>query len=258
MRRRAAAAVLRSLRARVAVSPAQGRAAASSAVPAALPAVRQPDRCADCAAGWGTRSTTAATSARSPCSTTPPAGTTIRPAADAGNGFLLRQGYSLLWSGWNWDVLPGEGRSADRAAGRDRAGRRSPGRSPPSSWSMQWTRSAPFMWGNSRGYPPVALDAPEARSPCARRRTARAPRSPATLALRPTRRRARLVPDPTQRFHVGGSSRAIYEVVYRPGSARRRARPRRDPRCDRVLPVRDADAAGRQSPGRRRADPRRR
>ena len=30
--------------------------------------------------------------------------------ADAGNGFLFEQGYSLLWSGWNWDVLPGEGR----------------------------------------------------------------------------------------------------------------------------------------------------
>ena len=25
-------------------------------------------------------------------------------AADAGNGWLMRQGYSLLWTGWNWDV----------------------------------------------------------------------------------------------------------------------------------------------------------
>ena len=34
------------------------------------------------------------------------------PAAPehAGNGFLMRQGYSLLWSAWNWDVLPGGGR----------------------------------------------------------------------------------------------------------------------------------------------------
>ncbi len=31
-------------------------------------------------------------------------------SAEAGNGFLMDQGYSLLWIGWNWDVLPGDGR----------------------------------------------------------------------------------------------------------------------------------------------------
>lgn len=31
--------------------------------------------------------------------------------ADAGNGFLFRQGYSVLWCGWQADVLPGGGRS---------------------------------------------------------------------------------------------------------------------------------------------------
>lgn len=31
-------------------------------------------------------------------------------SAEAGNGFLMDQGYSLLWVGWNWDVAPGEGR----------------------------------------------------------------------------------------------------------------------------------------------------
>jgi hypothetical protein len=29
-------------------------------------------------------------------------------AADAGNGFLMRQGYSLLWSGWQGDVGEGD------------------------------------------------------------------------------------------------------------------------------------------------------
>ncbi len=29
-----------------------------------------------------------------------------RTAVDVGNGFLLEQGYSLLWTGWNWDVAP--------------------------------------------------------------------------------------------------------------------------------------------------------
>jgi len=31
-------------------------------------------------------------------------------AGDAGNGFLMRQGYSLLWSGWQGDVAPGDDR----------------------------------------------------------------------------------------------------------------------------------------------------
>ncbi|MBD0276108.1 MAG: hypothetical protein ICV73_29805 [Acetobacteraceae bacterium] len=31
---------------------------------------------------------------------------------DAGNGFLLRQGYTLAWVGWQADIPPGEGRGA--------------------------------------------------------------------------------------------------------------------------------------------------
>ncbi len=31
-------------------------------------------------------------------------------SAEAGNGFLMDQGYSLVWIGWNWDVSPGDGR----------------------------------------------------------------------------------------------------------------------------------------------------
>ncbi|MBY0381976.1 MAG: hypothetical protein K2W78_08680 [Xanthobacteraceae bacterium] len=31
-------------------------------------------------------------------------------ADDAGNGFLMRRGYTLVWSGWQGDVAPGEGR----------------------------------------------------------------------------------------------------------------------------------------------------
>ena len=31
-------------------------------------------------------------------------------AEDAGNGFLMREGYTIVWSGWQPDVVPGEGR----------------------------------------------------------------------------------------------------------------------------------------------------
>lgn len=33
-----------------------------------------------------------------------PSGNNPITAADAGNGWLMREGYSLLWTGWNWDV----------------------------------------------------------------------------------------------------------------------------------------------------------
>ena len=33
-----------------------------------------------------------------------------RSAADAGNGFLMRQGYVVLWAGWQADLLPGDDR----------------------------------------------------------------------------------------------------------------------------------------------------
>ena len=29
--------------------------------------------------------------------------------ADAGNGFLMRRGYAVVWTGWEGDLLPGEG-----------------------------------------------------------------------------------------------------------------------------------------------------
>lgn len=32
--------------------------------------------------------------------------TGARSAQDMGNGFLMEQGYSVLWTGWNWDVVP--------------------------------------------------------------------------------------------------------------------------------------------------------
>lgn len=36
----------------------------------------------------------------------------VGDAAARGNDWLLAQGYSLLWTGWNWDVQPGNGRQA--------------------------------------------------------------------------------------------------------------------------------------------------
>ena len=39
-----------------------------------------------------------------------PANNDPRTLADAGNGFLFRRGYSVVWLGWQGDLLPGDGR----------------------------------------------------------------------------------------------------------------------------------------------------
>ena len=141
--------------------------------------------------------------------------------ADAGNGFVFERGYSLLWSGWNWDVVPGDGRlQIDLPVATERG---QPITGPVAAEFVvnQWSRSAPFMWGNSRGYPPLSLDAPDARLTV---RTA--PDGARTEIPRAHWRFARLegdrlVPDPAEVFHVAGFEPGlIYEVVY----------PARDPR----------------------------
>ena len=141
--------------------------------------------------------------------------------ADAGNGFLFERGYSLLWTGWNWDVLPGDGRLQIELPIATEQGAPIIGPVAAEFVVAQWTRSAPFIWGNSRGYPPVSLDAPDARL------TVRdAPDGARSEIPRDRWRFARLegdrlVPDPTHVFHVAGFEPGlIYDVVY----------PARDPR----------------------------
>ena len=56
-----------------------------------------------------------------------PLGNAVRADADAGNGFLMRQGYTVVWSGWQHDVPPGGDLLGLRApvvgtAGADAAG----------------------------------------------------------------------------------------------------------------------------------------
>jgi Alpha/beta hydrolase domain len=134
---------------------------------------------------------------------------------DAGNGFLFERGYSLLWTGWNWDVLSGDGRLQVELPIATEQG--APITAPVAAEFVvgQWTRSAPFMWGSSRGYPPVSLDAPDARLTVRNE-----PDGPRTEIPRDRWRFARLegdrlVPDATHVFHVAGFEPGlIYEVVY--------------------------------------------
>ena len=54
-----------------------------------------------------------------------PASNDPRALRDAGNGFLMRRGYTLVWAAWQGDLLPGDGTHAARRAGGARR-RRTP------------------------------------------------------------------------------------------------------------------------------------
>ncbi len=151
----------------------------------------------------------------------------------AGNGFLMERGYSVLWTGWSGDVLPGGGRlTADMPVATDH-GRTITGRiyAEIESGGYQLYRndfvtrthapadsilhSIPFDWGGSRAYPSVSLD-----------------NSDATLTMRPYRDAAptviprdqwafarwehgRVVPDSTRVYVKAGFRLGwLYDLVY--------------------------------------------
>ena len=75
--------------------------------------------------------------------------------ADAGDGFLMEQGYSLLWSAWNWDVLPGDGRLQIDLPVATEGGRPITGPVAAEIVTDAPARVLPVVWGHSRGYPPA-------------------------------------------------------------------------------------------------------
>jgi hypothetical protein len=82
-------------------------------------------------------------------------------AEHAGNGFLLRQGYTLLWSAWNWDVLPGGDRLQIELPVATDGGAPITGRVLSEITVERRSQSEPLAWGTSRCYPvadPAATD----------------------------------------------------------------------------------------------------
>jgi hypothetical protein len=80
---------------------------------------------------------------------------------DAGNGFLMRQGYSLLWSAWNWDVTPGNGRlqiELPVATIDGKPIRQKIAAEIVLSFENSKVGSQPLAWGNSRCYPALNPD----------------------------------------------------------------------------------------------------
>jgi hypothetical protein len=84
-------------------------------------------------------------------------------AEHAGNGFLFREGYSLLWTGWNGDVAAdGTGRLlAGLPVAQQADGKPVTGRSYVEISVDEETYSQSFFyspWGTSKAYPSVSLD----------------------------------------------------------------------------------------------------
>ncbi|MGI9488780.1 MAG: alpha/beta hydrolase domain-containing protein [Geminicoccaceae bacterium] len=80
----------------------------------------------------------------------------------AGDGLLFEQGYTMLWSAWNWDVVAGGERLLIDLPVASEHGKPITGMIAAEFVPTQPTLSAPFMWGHSKGYPPVDPDDPKA------------------------------------------------------------------------------------------------
>jgi len=86
--------------------------------------------------------------------------------ADAGNGFLMRNGWSVLWCGWSGEVAPGENRLVVGLPIAQESGKPITGKvhveicrdEPVESSPLYWT-----PWAIAIPYPPVSLDTREAR-----------------------------------------------------------------------------------------------
>jgi len=81
--------------------------------------------------------------------------------ADAGNGFLMRRGYSILWTGWNGDVLAdGTDRLLAGLPVAQKEGRPVTGRAHAEICTKEKVYSRAFFWspwGISDAYPSVSL-----------------------------------------------------------------------------------------------------
>ena len=89
-----------------------------------------------------------------------PASNAPRTLPDAGNGFLMRRGYTVVWAAWQGDLLPGEGRMLlDAPVARD-------GTEPLTGLvRTEFIADGPGVstyplsgWASTRSYPTVSLD----------------------------------------------------------------------------------------------------
>jgi hypothetical protein len=140
-------------------------------------------------------------------------------AEHGGNGFLMRQGYALLWSAWNWDVRAGNHRlqiELPIATDEGQTIRQRIAAEIVNSYGLTAPASMPLAWGNSRCYP--ALDANDNSGAVLTQRGApggaRVPVPNERWSFSRVENGVR-VPDPTSLAVEGGIRPGIiYELIY--------------------------------------------
>lgn len=154
--------------------------------------------------------------------------------ADAGDGFLMEEGYSILWSGWSGDVAAGNDRvQIGVPVARNGDGSPIVGRiyaelestvyglyianvlEPGSDAAMRRYRSLPFDWGSSLPYPSVEMDNGSATLVKRPRRDAEGVEVPRDEWSFGRLENGAVVPDPTW-VHVeeGFEPGWLYDLVY--------------------------------------------
>ncbi|MBT5240423.1 MAG: hypothetical protein HOH20_14400 [Rhodospirillaceae bacterium] len=90
--------------------------------------------------------------------------TAAQSSADMGNGFLMEQGYSVLWTGWNWDVVPGtQTLTIDLPIATQEDGRSIFGTVVGEIAPTRPTTTAKHVGMGAIGYPPAQWDSGRAR-----------------------------------------------------------------------------------------------
>ena len=134
----------------------------------------------------------------------------------AGNGFLMRQGYSLLWSAWNWDVRPGDERLQIELPIIQENGKPITQAIAAEMVVEAFAQSQPLAFGNSRSYPALNPENPTKAVLTVRD----SPHGKRTEISRECWRFAReeedqILPDPTHLYIESGFQPGkIYELIY--------------------------------------------
>jgi len=139
--------------------------------------------------------------------------------ADAGNGFLMRQGYTLLWTGWNGDVMAdGTHRLLAGLPEARENGQLVTGKAHAEICTKERVYSRPFFWspwGISKAYPSVSLDNSTATLTMRAHRSDPGAKVPHAAWAFGRWEDGRLIPDPTRLYVKAGFRPGwLYDLVY--------------------------------------------
>ena len=148
-----------------------------------------------------------------------PRGNDPTTLADAGNGFLMREGYSILWSGWNGDVVAdGTGRLLAGLPTARRGKKPITGRNYVEICVDEKVYSRPFHWspwGTSAAYPSASVDNATATLTMRPKRSEPANEVPRDSWAFARRENGKTIPDPTHLYVKDGFRPGwLYELVY--------------------------------------------